>query len=50
MDVVGTGGRAVWQAVNVNLREVGDPPISKGELLGRGEGLVFYGYQVGAGT
>ena len=50
MDVVRIGGRPVWQTVNVNLREVGGSPVSKGELLGRDEGLAFYGYQIEEGT
>lgn len=35
VDVVRVGGRAIWRAVDVNVREVGGSPISKGELLGK---------------
>jgi len=35
VDLVRVNGRAVWQAVNVNLVRVGGYPISKGELLGK---------------
>ena len=35
VDVVSIGGVAIWRVVDVNVREVGGAPISKGELLGK---------------
>ncbi|MBA7630015.1 hypothetical protein ES703_37523 [subsurface metagenome] len=35
VDVVSIGGVAIWRVVDVNVREVGGSPISKGELLGK---------------